>query len=269
MSVRIIAEAGSNHNGSYTTAQRLIEAAAKCGCDYVKFQHYPDKRYGPHPMTTHWLEGLNDWADLHSVGFMCSVFDLRTLEEYVDAVPDSPVKIASPELTDDALLKAAAQTGREIILSTGMSTEAQIAHAYVLLLHSPLTLLHCTSSYPAPPEEVNIRAMGESLLHEHEYGLSDHTLDPTTAPVAAVALGATTIEKHFTLSRTQNGPDHSYALNPLELADMVRAVRLCEQMLGDGVKRVMPSEDPTARRTAEWRAEQISDDLADKLKDWR
>jgi N,N'-diacetyllegionaminate synthase len=253
--VELVAEVGSNHNGDAYTAAELIRVAAKAGASTVKFQHYPDGRYGPNAMPKKWLRVLNEFASVTGVGFLCSVFDQRTLEDYLTECAPTSVKIASPELTDHELLRACANAGLHIILSTGMSTEEQIAAAVSVIedYRGRVTLLHCVSSYPSPPEEMNLRAMWR-LKRYGKIGLSDHTLDPVVAPVTAVALGATMIEKHFTLNRSQDGPDHSYAVDPAGFKAMVDAVRLCESMLGDGVKRVMPSEDPTDRRTEEWRA---------------
>lgn len=260
VSVEIVAEVGSNHNGNGYIAMQLIDAAAKAGADTVKFQHYPDERYGPHVMPKHWLSMLNGHAKARNIGFLCSVFDLQTLEEYVEECDPSRVKIASPELTDHTLLRACVDADLQIILSTGMSTYEEISDAMRIAGRraardrNALTLLHCLSSYPASPEELNLYAMGSFRALARKVGLSDHTLDPVVAPVVATALGASIIEKHFTLDRNQAGPDHSYALDPESFKQMVDAVRLAEVMLGDGVKRVMPSEDPTARRTEEWRA---------------
>ncbi len=253
MSVEIIAEIGSNWNGDQDEAEDLFEAAAKCGADTVKFQHYPDDRYGPHPMSLDDLDLFDDFARQMGVGFLCSVFDEKTLNEYIEGCSPTRVKIASPELTDHRLLGACADAGLDIILSTGMSTEQQISEAVQLIEDkgAKVTLLHCVSSYPAPPQEMNLRAM-RRLSRYGPVGLSDHTLDPVVAPVMAVALGATIIEKHFTLNTAQAGPDHSYAMSPEWFTWMVDAVRMAEQMLGDGRKRVMPSEDPMDRRTVAW-----------------
>ncbi len=251
MSVELIAEFGSNWNGDQDIAEDMFDSAASCGADTVKFQHYPDDRYGPHPMSVDDLELFDDFAHQFGVNFLCSVFDGKTLNEYLEACGPTRVKIASPELTDHKLLAACAEAGLHIILSTGMSTEHQISEAVQLVEDkgAKVTLLHCVSSYPAPPTEMNLKAM-RRLSRYGPVGLSDHTLDPVVAPVAAVALGATVIEKHFTLDKTQEGPDHSYAVDPDGFKQMVDAVRLSEVMLGDGRKRVMPSEDPTDRRTA-------------------
>ncbi len=249
MSVEIIAEIGSNWNGDQDTAEDIFEAAAKCGADTVKFQHYPDDRYGPHVMSLDDLDLFDDFARQMGVGFLCSVFDERTLNEYCEACGPTRVKIASPELTDHRLLGACADAGLDVVLSTGMSTEHQIVEAVHVIESkgAKVTLLHCVSSYPAPPEEMNLRAM-RRLSRHGPVGFSDHTLDPVVAPVMAVALGATVIEKHFTLDTSQDGPDHFNSLDPRDFREMAYSVRLAESMLGDGRKRVMPSEDPTDRR---------------------
>lgn len=253
MSVEVVAEIGSNWNGNYQTAEMIIAEAAICGADTVKFQHYPDERYGPHVLSRDDLIDFSDKAVSHGMRFLCSVFNLRTLRDYVDAVTPTRVKIASPELTDHDLLRACGESGLEVILSTGMSTKDQVFEALNVLydVDATVTLLHCTSSYPAPPDEMNLKAM-KTLSSIASFGLSDHSLDPTIAPVVATALGASMIEKHFTLNRFDQGPDHGYSLDPPYFAAMVAHIRCAEQMLGDGDKRVMPSEDPTDRRTEEW-----------------
>ncbi len=254
VSVELVAEVGSNWNGNQDTAEDIFEAAASCGADTVKFQHYPDTRFGPHPMSADDLDLFNDFARQFEVGFLCSVFDENTLREYIETCSPTRVKIASPELTHHDLLRFCATAGLDIILSTGMSTEQQVSEAVAVIerANAKVTLLHCVSSYPAPPEEMNLRAM-RRLSRYGPVGLSDHTEDPLPAPVAATCLGATMIEKHFTLDKDQPGPDHWYALSPDGFRVMVNAVRIAETMLGDGRKQVMPSEDPFDRRTPEWR----------------
>jgi len=256
LAVELVAEIGSNHNGDSGTAMRLIYEAAQAGANTVKFQHYPpDGRYGPHPLGKGWMQGFQIHAKDCGVDFLCSVFDQDTLEDYLVACAPSRVKIASPELTDHQLLRACGNAGLHVILSTGMSTEQQISEAVRVIEETgvSVTLLQCVSSYPAPPEEMNLMAM-RRLSRYGKVGLSDHSLNPIVAPVTATALGAVMVEKHFTLDRSQDGPDHGYAVDPEGFGAMVEAVRLCERMLGDGRKRVMESEDPTDRRTEEWRA---------------
>ncbi len=260
MSVELVAEVGSNHNGDWVTAMNLISAAAECGADTVKFQHYPADRFGPHPMKVESLSKLQAAAKHHQIGFLCSVFDQQTLEDYLTECAPARVKIASPELTHHDLLRACRNAGLHVILSAGMSTMDEIHAALNVILETTgddenwFTLLQCVSSYPAPPEEMNLSVMREWIDYWcWQVGLSDHTEDPIVAPVAATAMGAVMIEKHFTLDRSQDGPDHSYALDPAGFRQMVNAVRLAESMLGDGRKIVQPSEDPFDRRTEEWR----------------
>ena len=245
----IVAEIGSNHDGDLAKAYELIDAAAECGADAVKFQHYPDTSFGPVPMPQEWLGDLYDHANAKGVDFLCSVFDARTMREYLE-LEVGLVKVASPELVRDDLLDMIPD-GYEVMLSTGMSTVPQINHAVARLRYrSTLTLLHCTSAYPPPPSEMNLRAIPTLReLYGLPVGFSDHSLD-VTAPVAAVALGACVVEKHFTLARGGAGPDHFYALEPWSFRRMVGLVRETELMLGDGVKRVMDCEDPTDRRMA-------------------
>ncbi len=256
MSVELVAEVGSNWNGSLETAELLINAVAECGADTVKFQHYPDNRYGPHPIPISWLSHLNHVAKSWNLNFLCSVFDIASLHEYVIECEPTRVKIASPELTYNELLLACVDAGLEVILSTGMSTESEIREATAVLYTADhdvkVTLLHCTSSYPPPLAEMNLNGM-LWLSQFANAGLSDHSLDPIMAPVIATSLGASMIEKHLTLDRQQDGPDHAYALDPKDFSVMVAAVRTAEMMLGDGVKQVMPSEDPSDRRNEAWR----------------
>lgn len=267
MSVFIIAEAGSNHDGSLDQAMCLINVAAEAGADAVKFQLFrADDLYPkgtpewesirPLELPLEWLPALATRCESLGIEFMCSAFD----EEMVDAV-DLFVKrhkVAGLEITDLSLLRHIASKGKPVILSSGAATFAQIMMANLEITEEcEATWLHCTTSYPAPAEEANLKVIDGCHFETTEQhwgifagwtmGLSDHTLDPIVAPVMAVALGATVIEKHFTLSRSLPGPDHAYALEPAELREMVRCVRLAEQMLGDGVKRIQPSEEPYRR----------------------
>lgn len=248
MTVEVIAEIGSNWNGDMGVLNQLAEVAARAGAATVKVQHYPDQ-LGPCPFTPAQLATAKGLIRAWDVGFLASVFDQRTLDDYRTVCKPARVKIASPELTKDDLL--AELGGLEVLLSTGASNLRQVRHATSLLNRvdaTSVTLLHCVSAYPAPPDHMNLRAMVTLTGLATSVGLSDHTMHPYAAPVAAVALGATVIEKHLTLSRDGDGPDHPYALEPDEFTNMVDAIRLTESMLGDGLKRVMPSEDPHDRR---------------------
>lgn len=254
--IYVIAEAGSNHNDNLKQALKLVVAAANTGADAVKFQLYrADELYPgqhtPHALPDEWLPILQNAARECGIDFLCSVFSPSTLDAYLEIGPTA-VKIASPELTDAKLLTLCADAGLHVYLSTGMSTVRQVDEAACRITYpGGMTLLHCVSSYPAPSDEMNLAAI--TWLRERygfPVGLSDHSLDADTAPVMAVALGATVIEKHLTLSKFQAGPDHHYALEPAEFGWMVQRVRLAASMRGDGVKRVMPSEDETDRRLA-------------------
>lgn len=276
MSVFLIAEAGSNWYAGPDEADlnrkmraaALVKAAADAGADAVKFQAFrADDLYPkdsehwhtvkPLELPLEWLPILGREAEKYGIEFMCSTFS----EEMVDAV-DPYVKrhkVASLEITDLSLLRHIASKGKPVIVSTGASDWATVRDAIVALRSSSgIHLLHCVTSYPCDPGDANmlmvrtLRGYLDSQSNRRyslfkkmiQCGLSDHTLDPIVAPVMAVALGATVIEKHFTLSRSLHGPDHAYALEPHELKQMVDAVRLAERMLGDGQKRIQPSEEP-------------------------
>jgi len=247
----VIAEIGSNHDGDLETARRLIRFAAQAGADAAKFQFYRgDKLYPglvtPGAIPDKWLPALKASCALEAVDFICSVFCQETLETYLAHDPVA-VKIAAPEATNDELVAAACAAGVPVLISTGAMDWDNIDA--LPMLHDDVCLLHCVSAYPAPAEEMNLSVIPViAMRYNLNVGLSDHTLHPTAAPVAATALGATVIEKHFTKDRSLPGPDHSFALEPIEFATMVDAVRQTWLMLGDSIKRVTASEDPTDRR---------------------
>ena len=268
--VFIVAEAGVNHNGDPDMAMQLIDAAA-AGCDAVKFQTFRAEAlvsrqaetaayqkangggesqlqmlktlelpYGRH-------QQLKDHAASRGILFFSTAFDLESMEMLREL--DIQVwKIPSGEITNYPYLVRIAEMGKPVILSTGMSTRAEVEEAVdVLTSHGAdrdmLCILHCNTEYPTPLKDVNLRAMvtlGE--FFGTEFGYSDHTLG-TSIAVAATALGASVIEKHFTLDRTLPGPDHRASLEPDELKDMVTAIRNIEQALGDGTKKPSPSEE--------------------------
>lgn len=277
----VIAEAGVNHNGSLDIAARLIAAAAEAGADAVKFQTFdtdslvvaraPQAQYqrsrapasGQREMLatlelpTDALAGLRDHAARHGITFLSTPFDLVSLQVLVDlGVP--AVKIGSGDLTNALLLRAAAATGRPLLLSTGMATSEEIRAALDIVGDVPVVLLQCTSAYPTPAEDANLRAI--PALREQfgrEVGFSDHTLG-TVAAIAATALGASIIEKHFTLDRSLAGPDHAASLEPAALAELVAGVREAHRALGDGVKAPRPIEAEmmrVARRSLVLRAD--------------
>lgn len=282
-SVFVIAEAGSNWRMGTPDRDRkmafaLIDAAADAGCDAVKFQTYRARStYVPNAGSSDYLadagmdESINDlFRDLEmpyeliphlathcaerGVEFMSTAFSLDDL-----AAVDPHVrthKVASFETSDVLLLGAIARTGKPVVLSTGACTLEDIEIALGVLRAGsagPVCLLQCTSSYPAPPPSLNLSVIPElASRFGVAVGLSDHSTDPVTAPVAAVALGAAVIEKHFTLHRALPGPDHAFALTPDELAQLVRCVRLAAEMRGRPEKAVGAVEEELrdfARRT--------------------
>ncbi|MCM1376981.1 MAG: N-acetylneuraminate synthase [Clostridium sp.] len=276
----IIAEAGVNHNGSLARALEMVDAAHEAGADYVKFQTAipsqlvaataPKANYQKETTNTSesQLEMLSklllpfeDFITLAyycqkiGIGFMSTPFDLQSIE-FLDTLGQDYFKIPSGEIDNLPYLRAIAACGRPVILSCGMSTMKEIEDALKILTgthpdypsESVLTLddiivLHCNTQYPTPYEDVNLEAM--TAIREIfgvRTGYSDHTRG-IEVPIAAVALGATVIEKHFTLSRELPGPDHKASLEPEELREMVRSIRNVEKALGSPDKRVTHSEE--------------------------
>jgi N-acetylneuraminate synthase len=266
----VVAEIGNNHDGSIRQAERLIEAAAEAGADAVKFQtHIAEAEMLPStPTPPHFDEPrfeftkrmelsrddhlrLKALAEERGLVFFSSPFSVQAVA-LLEEVGVPAYKIASGEVTNPPLVEAVAATGRPVLLSTGMSGMDDIERAAAILraAGSPFLIMQCTSTYPCPPELVNLKAMavmGERL--GVPYGLSDHTPGVWTS-VAAVALGAVAIEKHFTLSKRLYGPDHHASLVPEELAQLVAGVREVEAALGSGLKERDPALDP-ARATFE------------------
>ena len=271
MSVFIIAEAGVNHNGSIDIAKQLIDEASSAGADAVKFQTFianhqvtltakkavyqeqtSNKEETQHAMLSR-LElneamhhELIDHCMERNISFLSTGFDIQSVDLLVN-LGQQCFKIPSGEITNLPYLRYIGQLGKKIILSTGMSKMNEIEAAIGILekagtSRANITILHCTSEYPAPINEVNLRAM-RSIREEFdiEVGYSDHTLGIEVA-IAAVAMGASVVEKHFTIDRNLPGPDHQASLEPRELKSMVSAIRNIESALGDGVKRVSPSE---------------------------
>jgi N,N'-diacetyllegionaminate synthase len=262
----IIAEAGSNHNGSFEQALALIDVAARAGCDAVKFQVFKARRLYPKAagrsdylgdersifdiiaameLPEDWLPRLRARADEHNLAFIVSPFHeeaVALLDPYVDAF-----KIASYELTHAPLLREVAKRGKPVILSTGASNLDEVREAVATLAAAGcerLALMQCTAAYPSPPEAVNVRAL--VTLREAfgiPSGLSDHSEDPIVAPMAAAALGAALLEKHYTLSKLLPGPDHAFAIEPDGLSRLVAGVRAVERVIGTGDKQVHGVED--------------------------
>lgn len=267
----IIAEAGVNHNGDLDLARQLIDAAAAAGADMVKFQTFNADRQvtrtaqkADYQMQTtgsaesqhamlHRLElteamhkELIAHCATRSIGFFSTGFDIESVDLLV-SLGQGRFKIPSGEITNLPYLRHIGQLGKKVILSTGMATLGEIEAAIEVLdqagtPRAKLTVLHCTTEYPTPMHEVNLRAM--QSIHAAfgvAVGYSDHTSGIEVA-IAAAAMGATVIEKHFTLDRNLPGPDHQASLEPEELKAMVAAIRNIEIALGDGIKRLTPSE---------------------------
>ena len=271
--VMIIAEAGVNHNGSLELAKKLVDAAAEAGVDYVKFQtfkaeklvstnaqkaDYQKENTGDKTETQFQMlkklelskedhESLMDYCKSKNLQFFSTAFDLDSLQ-YLADIGLTLVKIPSGEITNLPYLQKAAILFKKFILSTGMATMSEIKDAVNVFINagiskSDITVLHCNTEYPTPMQDVNLLAMnriGEEL--GVAIGYSDHTLG-IEVPIAAVALGATIIEKHFTLDRNMEGPDHRASLEPAELKSMVSAIRNIETAVsGSGVKEPSESE---------------------------
>ncbi|MBI4061534.1 MAG: N-acetylneuraminate synthase family protein [Elusimicrobia bacterium] len=261
----IIAEAGSNHDGKFSAALELIDVAARAGADAVKFQTfrartlYPRNEARPRylrklgvtktifqtiadmEMPFEWIPKLVAHCRKRKILFLSTPFDEECADKLSPFLP--AFKIASYELTHVPLLKHLARTKKPLILSTGGATVPEIDRVLSHLRGAPVCLMQCTAKYPAPPDSLNLRVI-PALKKRYgvPVGLSDHSLDAVAAPVAAVALGADILEKHFTLSRKMKGPDHSYAVEPSELAALVASVRMASAMLGDGRKRPHAAE---------------------------
>lgn len=269
--VIIIAEAGVNHNGNLDMARRMVLAAKEAGADYVKFQtavpelvistfapkaEYQKETTGEEMSQLEMCKAihlpLEAYAGLAGlcretgIGFMSTPFDLVSIDCLIPLKQDY-WKIPSGEITNLPYLRKIGALGEKIIMSTGMSTLAEVEHALQILEQagtprSNVILLHCTTQYPAPYESVNLRAMDAlATLGCAGVGYSDHTVG-TEVAVAAVALGACVIEKHFTLDRNLPGPDHKASLEPDELKQLVSAVRHAEEALGSGRKEVAAAE---------------------------
>lgn len=270
----IIAEAGVNHNGQLDLALKLCDAAKEAGVDAVKFQTWKTELIVTEKARMAAYQERNTCSKDASQFEMLKHLELsydhfRVIRDYCEKIgidflstPDEEeslaflmelglplIKVGSGEVTNIPYLRKIASYGKSVILSTGMSNLAQVATAYDTLMASgagPVALLHCTTNYPCPAEEVNLHAM--CTLREAfkcRVGYSDHTMG-LEVPVAAVALGAEIIEKHFTLDRSMAGPDHKASLEPGELKQMVRQIRNIEKALGDGIKRPNKSEAENA-----------------------
>jgi N,N'-diacetyllegionaminate synthase len=263
----VIAEAGSNHDGRLEQARRLIDVAAEAGADAVKFQLFrASKLYArgagrseylkldrsiydviaDMEMPYEWLPALADHSASRSIDFLASAFD----EESVDRLDPlvRAYKIASYEMTHLPLVRYTAARGKPLIVSTGTADLLEVGETVAAMAGRPLALMQCTAAYPAPLDALNLRAIVTmKAAFGVPVGLSDHSRDPLVGPLAAVALGANLLEKHFTLSNRLPGPDHAFAVEPDELALLVRKVREAESALGSGDKTVQPVEQELRR----------------------
>ncbi len=289
--VLLIAELGTAHGGDESKAKDLVEAAAASGADCVKFQHvyaeeilHPNTGIVPLPggpirlfdrfkeleVPLDFFADLKAFAESKGLIFLCTPFGLKSAAE-LRSLGVSVMKIASPELNYRALVEEVASYGLPTLLSSGVSRLADIERALDILPAERSCLLHCVTAYPAPETDYNLRVLASlSAIFGVSVGVSDHSLDPELVPVLATTVGACAVEKHFCLSRADDGLDDPIALEPADFARMVRAVReasrrgaaetleavarergaeLAEAVLGDGVKRLAPSERRNYERT--------------------
>lgn len=267
--VFIIAEAGVNHNGDINIAKKLVDVASKAGADAVKFQtfkadklvcknakkaEYQIETTGKYEsqyemlkkleLTEHMHKELIDYCGSKNIMFLSTPFDIDSIR-LLSRLGIKMLKISSGDITNLPYLLEIAKQRKKVILSTGMSSMDEVREAVNVLKNNgtkEIILLHCNTQYPTPMQDVNLFAMVK--MHE-EFGLpvgySDHT-QGIEVPIAAVALGAVVLEKHFTLNKNMAGPDHKASLEPDELKKMVEGIRNIEKALGDGIKRVSPSE---------------------------
>lgn len=268
MSVYIIAEAGVNHNGNLETAKRLVDKAKEAGVDCIKFQTFISKNLASKSAKKAVYQSRQDkddnqlemlkklelsfddfielhkYCDIRKIEFLSTGFDFDSID-FLDQLGMKTWKVPSGELTNLPYLVKIASFNKPIILSTGMATMDEVEAAVNVLKNNGadnITILHCTTEYPTPYEEVNLRAM-KTLHHKFKkrVGYSDHTMG-IEIPIAAVAMGAKVIEKHFTLDRNMEGPDHLASLEPDELTAMVQSIRHIEVAMGNGVKIPSRSE---------------------------
>lgn len=273
MSVYIIAEAGVNHNGRLDLALKLCDAAKEAGVDAVKFQTwktenivtksaamaaYQEENTGKEQSQYEMLKELElSYPDFDQINAYCQNIGIQFLStpdeeeslNYLSSINLPFLKIGSGEVTNIPYLRSIGKKGKKVILSTGMSTLADVENAYNTLIESgakEVALLHCTTNYPCPYNEVNLQAIQTlKTAFKCQVGYSDHTMG-IEVPIAAVAMGAEIIEKHFTLDKNMEGPDHKASLDPQELKLMVTSIRNIEKAMGDGIKRPNASEQKNA-----------------------
>lgn len=265
----IIAEAGVNHNGNLELAKKMVKEAKTAGADYIKFQtfvpkslvsqyaekaKYQQESTGAAETQLQMLQKLNlsheNFAEIkkccleENIGFISSPFDLESID-FLENLDMDFWKIPSGEITNLPYLEAIGKTGKKVVLSTGMCEMIEIQEAIKVLEvngSSEIVLLHCNTQYPTPYRDVNLKAMSTiSNATGKKVGYSDHT-PGIEVSIAAAAMGAIMIEKHFTLNRNMNGPDHKASLEPHELCEMISAIRHIEKALGNGNKEPSQSE---------------------------
>ncbi len=269
MSVLIIAEAGVNHNGSFELAKKMADVAKAAGADIVKYQtavpelvismfapkaEYQKDTTGEGESQLEMVRKLHfgfeehrklkEYCDEIGIMYLSTPFDMDSIDFLAEM--DMPVwKIPSGEVTNLPYLEKVAKLGKPVVMSTGMCEIPEIKAALEILEKNgagEITVLHCNTEYPTPLKDANVKAMLDIKANfDVAVGYSDHTLG-LEAPLAAVALGATVVEKHFTLDKTMEGPDHQASMSPEELTALVKAIRNTELALGDGVKKVTQSE---------------------------
>lgn len=267
MSIFVIAEAGVNHGGNPDVAFDLIDAAADVGADAVKFQAFTADRLEPPGARRDMLQRLEllppafsslaQYSRARNIEFMATPFDTDWLEFLVVHCQMQRIKLASTSLTDDTLVRAAAATGLPVLLSTGMATEEEIAHA-VCLFHSrvDITLLHCVSAYPTSARDSHLDRLARLESFGLPVGLSDHTLSTFTPIIAASAFELTAVEKHMTCP-SGSGPDHHISVSPEIFAEIVTGLRQIDDAFGTGQPLgPLPCEAPVyliRKEREEWR----------------
>tara|TARA_B100000686_G_C16799474_1_gene984925 strand:- start:2263 stop:3279 length:1017 start_codon:yes stop_codon:yes gene_type:complete len=271
--ILVIAEAGVNHNGDFNRANEMVRVAAASGADYVKFQAFKaENLVSNHAKTTAYQKNatgsvnqremlsslelsLGDFEKLaatcekEKIGFLVTPFDYEIVSTLIEFGMDR-IKVSSGDLTNISLLVKFASFDLPMIVSTGMANEKEVSHSIEILKSNnvdDITILQCTSLYPAPPRTINLRAM-KTMRDKYKVnvGFSDHSIG-THISIAAAALGATTIEKHFTLDRSLPGPDHMASLEPVELSSLIAGVRDVQEALGSGVKEPVEDEIEVSR----------------------
>ena len=258
----VIAEAGSNHDRIKNNAFELIDTAAECGADAVKFQLFKaEKLYSKFvtrkimdqikhtELPNDWIPELMDRSKSQKILFLATPFDYEAIN-YLDELGLEAFKWASGEITDIGMLSFAAQKLKPIIIATGMCSLSDIELAVRCVTqqkNNKISLLHCISMYPSTPKDAHLRMMDTlDKAFDFPVGFSDHTLG-TSVALASVARGAKILEKHFTLDKKLSSPDHPFALRPKELKSLINGVREVTQSLGDRTKRMVRGEEPSSR----------------------